>query len=179
MNQPRKIFSVIIHHTTYDVYDIEGKEHHGNNDIPKTWWLYYSNRMPGDLTPPADSEHFVPYHKWINRRLWDIKFTQSNTTKKKWDETLFRSHTQCEMWCNGKLTYSFGTTGGTEGMAFAMAKAQYMQVILSEHCFNFFEPETENGRKICWYGLPATIKTKQNSWEIMIIPDYTAGLSEA
>ena len=82
------------------------------------------------------------------------------------------------MWCNGKLVYEFGTTGGNRGMQFAMAKVQYMQVVLSEHPYNFFDPQTENGRKICWYGLPATVKVKSHGWEIGIVPDYTAGLSK-
>ena len=33
---PRKIYTVIIHNKEFDVYDIEGKEHEGYNDTPKT-----------------------------------------------------------------------------------------------------------------------------------------------
>jgi len=77
------------------------------------------------------------------------------------------------MWCNKKLIYEFITTGTQDGFNFAMAKIQYLQIMLSEHPFNFFNPESENGRKIFWYGLPATIKVKShNTWEIEIIPDY-------
>jgi hypothetical protein len=80
------------------------------------------------------------------------------------------------MWCNKKLIYSFGTGG--KNLDFAFAKIQYLQVIINEHPYNFFEPETEIGRKICWYGLPATILNGYEPGEIRIKPDYTAGLSK-
>ena len=178
VKQPRKIFTVIIHKKEYDVFDIDGKEHAGYNDTPKTWWRYYSDRLPDGLLPPSDSPHFEPMHSSIERRLWDLKFTQKTSTKEKWGKTQFRSSTWCEMRCNNKLVYAFGTTGGSRGMDFAMGKVKYLQVVLSEHCYNFFEPEKENGRKICWYGLPATVRVKSDTWEISIIPDYTAGLNE-
>lgn len=142
--QPRKIFTVIIRGKEYDVYDIEGKEHGGYNDTPKTWWLYFSNRIP-DI-PPVDSDSWEPYCVGTLRRLWEIKIKQHNTTKEKWGSTQFNNHTSVEMWCNNKLVYAFGTGG--KYIDFAMAKVQYLQVMLSEHSYNFFEPEKENGRKI-------------------------------
>ncbi len=166
----RKIFSVFIGKKEYDVYSIEGKEHQGFNDIPKEWWLYYTDRLPGEAIPPIDSESFVPFSVSINRRLWDIKIKQYNTSKVKWGESQFSTGTNVQMWCNNKLVYSFGTFD----LAFAMAKIQYLQVVLSEHVYNFFDTEKENGRKICWYGLPATIRVSSNTWEISIIPDYSA-----
>jgi len=178
IGQPRKIFIVTIRDKEYDVYDIEGKEHYGYNDTPKTWWLYFSDKLPEGMLPPNDSPHFVPMTGSIERRNWSLKFTQGTSTKEKWGETRFSSYTYCEMICNNKLVYAFGTTGGTRGMDFAMAKAKYLEVVLSEHCYNFFEPEKENGRKICWYGLPATIRVQSDTWEIAIMPDYTAGLNE-
>lgn len=169
---PRKIFAVVIHDHEYDVYDIEGKEHGGWNGEPKTWWVYYAKRLPDGTLPDPTSENFVPMQSSIERHCWDIKFTQKNTSKEKWGDTSFRNSTWCEMWCNGKLVYAFGTMGGTRGMSFAMAKVQYMQVVLGEHPYNFFQPEQENGRKICWYGLPATVRVKDRTWEIIIVPDY-------
>lgn len=176
----RKAFQVIIRKKEYDVFDIEGKEHEGYNDVPKTWWLYFSDRLPEGTLPPHDSEYFVPYHVSIERLNWDIKFTQNTSTKEKWGETQFRSNTHCEMWCNGKLVYSFGTTGGSRGMSFAMAKAQYMQTMLCEHSFNFLDAQKEQGRKIWWYGLPATvgIRSGDEKWEITIIPDYSTGIDK-
>jgi hypothetical protein len=82
------------------------------------------------------------------------------------------------MWCNNRLVYAFGTMGGSSGLSFAFAKVQYLEVVLSEHAFNFFEPEKEQGRKICWYGLPAKVKVKSDTWEIAIIPDYEAGVTK-
>jgi len=174
----RKIFTVMVNGKEYDVWDVEGKEHEGYNDTPKSWWLYYSERLPDGIQPPPDSEYWHPMQSSIERSCWEYKFSQRTYTKVKWDELRFSGTTKCEMWRNGKLVYAFSTTGGTRGMAFAMAKAQYLEVILSEHCYNFFEPEKENGRKIFWYGLPATVRVKSDGWEISIIPDYTAGLDK-
>lgn len=177
VSQPRKAFTVMIHDKEHDIYDIEGKEHKGLNDTIKTWWLYYSDRLPEGTLPPIDSEYLKPWDVGILRRCWEIKIKQTNSSKHKWGETDFRNHTSVQMWCNGKLIYEFGTNG--KYLDFAMAKVQYLQVMLSEHPYNFFEPETEQGRKIWWYGLPATIQVKSCTWEIAIIPDYTAGLTKA
>lgn len=175
-----KVFHVVIQKQEYDVFDIEGKEHEGENGVPKTWWLYFSDRLPQGKLPPHDSKHFVPYHVSIERLNWDIKFTQETRAKEKWSETHFSSTTSCEMWCNGKLVYSFVTNGGSGGMSFAMAKAQYMQTMLCEHSFNFLDAQSEHGRKIWWYGLPATvgIRSGDKKWEIVIVPDYSTGVSK-
>ena len=175
MKDIRKIFKVIIYDKEYYVYDIEGKEHMGENDTPKTWWIYYT-----DVTEEInkDSKYFVPFVKGINRLLWDIKITQRNTTKFKWDELRFNNHTYIEMWCNKKLVYAFSTLGDERGISFGMAKVQYLQTVLCEHPYNFLNPEEEQGRKICWYGLPATVRVQQDTWEIGIVPDYTTGLSK-
>lgn len=176
----RQVFEVIIRGKAYDVFSIDNREHDGDNDVLKNWWLYYSDRLPEGIFPPHDSENFVPYSKSISRLNWDIKFTQSTSTKEKWGETRFSNHTQCEIWCNGKLVYAFTSTGGMEGMSFAMAKAQYMQTMMCEHCFNFLDAQKEHGRKIWWFGLPAVVGIRDSSskWEITIIPDYTTGISK-
>lgn len=176
MNKFRKAFEVVIDDKEYDVFDIEGKEHEGFNDTPKTWWLYYANRLPEGLLPPVDSTDLVPYCVGTVRRLWDIRITQKNTSKYKWDSWNFRHSVSVEMYCNKKLVYAFGTGGSS--LDFAMAKVRYMETMLQEHAFNFFEPEQENGRKIYWFGLPAFVKIKSRSWEIGIVPDYTCDLSK-
>lgn len=170
----RKIFDVMIYEKYYDVYDIDGKEHHGLNGEPKTWWVYFSDRLPEGTLPPIDSDSWEPWHVGIKRCVWDIKLKQRNSTKEKWGDTQFNNHISVEMNCNWKLFYSFGTFD----MAFAMAKVQYLQVIMSEHPFNFFDPKKENGRLIWGYNLPATVVVNNyNPWEIKIRPDYTTGLS--
>jgi hypothetical protein len=78
------------------------------------------------------------------------------------------------MWCNGKLVYGFSCYGGDKGLSFAMSKAQYMQTMLSEHPYDFFEPEKEHGRKVYWHGLPATLSVnKSETWRIGVVPDYS------
>lgn len=174
VKSPRKVFDVIIGDRTYDVYDIDGKEHEGWNGEPKTWWLYFAPQLPEGTTPPVDSDSWEPWSKSINRMLWDIRFKEYNTSKEKWDSTQFRSGLKCEMWCNNKLVYAFGTND----LNFAMGKVQYLMVVLSEHCYDFFNPEKMNGRKIWWYGLPATVKPKSDGWEIGIVPDYSTGIDK-
>ena len=172
---PRKAFEVYINNKTYDVYDIEGKEHGGYNDTPKTWWVYYSDRLPEGTLPPIDSDSWHPYCVGTKRLCWDIRMKQTNSTKHKWGELQFNNHTHVEMWCNGKLIYSFGTFG----TSFAFAKIQYLQTMLMEHPYNFLDSHKEQGRKIYWYGLPATVDVKKHSsWEIGIVPDYTDGLTK-
>lgn len=178
MNKIKKIFKVLITDTLYDVYDIEDKEHEGINGEPKTWWLYFDSPLPEGCTPPIDSDKWHPWHISIQRLVWDIHIKQSTTTKEKYDSIHFRNHTNVEMRCNGILVYSFGT-GGEHYFAYAMAKIQYLQVELAEHCYNFFNPGEEKGRKIYWHGLPATIMPRKHSgWEIDIYPDYTTGLTK-
>jgi len=174
----RKIFKVMIYDKNYDVYDINDKKHESLNGEPETWWLYFGDELPEGIVPPLDSPHWEPYHTSIERCVWDIRIKQKNTTKEKWGHTNFRNHTNVEMYVNGKLFYQFSTIGGERGISYAMAKVQYMQVKMSEHPFNFFEPEKENGRKIWWYNLPATVVVSTyNPWEIRIKPDYSTGFN--
>jgi hypothetical protein len=181
-NTIRKIFDVIINNKVYSTYSIDGKEHNGYNDTPKTWWIYYSDdpKIPSidnkQWIPSIDDKNWVPYSCGILRRLWEFKIKQKNSTKYKYDELRFNNHTSVEMYCNNKLIYEFGTSGNA--LDFVLAKIQYLQVVLSEHPYNFFEPEKENGRKICYYGLPAIVLNGYHVGEIKIKPDYTAGLSK-
>lgn len=175
----RIAYTVIIEGKEHDVWDIEGKELDCGNGEPLTYWVYMGDRLPDGISPPIDSDNWEHYHASIQRHLWDIKFTQTNTTKEKWGSTHFRNNTNVEMWCNKKMVYSFGTTGTQNGLSLAMAKAQYLQTVLSEHSYNFFNPQEENGRKIFWKGLPATIKVSTyQSWEVGIVPDYSAGIDK-
>ncbi len=171
----RKIFEVMIYDKYYDVFDIEGKEHAGLNNEPKTWWLYFADRLPEGCTPPLDSDNWKEWHVSIKRCVWDIHFKQKNTTKEKWGDTQFNNHINISILCNGRPFYEFGTFD----MAFAMAKVQYLQVVMSEHPFNFFTPEKDNGRKIWWYNMPATVVVNTyEPWNIKIRPDYTTGFSK-
>jgi hypothetical protein len=175
----KKIFEVMIYEKFYDVYSIEDKKHESLNGEPDTWWLYLGQRLPEGEQPTIDSPNWKPWNNNIQRCIWEIRLKQRNTTKEKWDETRFSSSTNVEIYCNGKLFYSFSTLGGDSGMAFAMAKAQYMIVKMTEHPFNFLEPEKENGRQIWWYNLPATVVVSTyNPWEIRIKPDYSTGLTK-
>lgn len=170
----RKIEDIIINDRPYGLYNIEGKEHEGLNGEPVTWWVYYADLKEGEI-PDIDSKNWEPYSKGLRRRLFDISFVEYNISKEKWGYTNFRSGLKCEIKCNNKLIYSFGTFD----MSFAFAKAQYLITMMSEHPFDFFNPKEENGRKIWWMGLPATIETSTyNPWEIRIIPDYSTGIEK-
>jgi len=172
----RKAFQVLIYDRFYWVWSIDGKEHAGNNDTIPTWWCYFSTEeLPEGITPPIDSPNWVPYDRDMNRTNFDITFSQHTSTKEKWGETRFRNHTRCQINCNGKPMYSFGTIGGDRGLSYAMVKAQYLITEMSEHPFNFYDPKQEHGRKIWWYGMPAKVRVWREGepWLIGIDPDYS------
>ena len=67
------------------------------------------------------------------------------------------------------MVYSFGACD----LGFAMSKAQYYVTLISEHPYNFFDPEKEKGRRIWYYNLPATIEPSDyDPGNIRIRPDY-------
>lgn len=167
---PKHLFDVVVDRKTRGVYAIEGREHEGSNGEPKTWWIYMHDALSvTDAVPPADSDAFQPWHKWILRQCWDISFKESNYTKEKWDEIRFSHGLVCTMNCNGKPVYEFRTND----MSYAMAKAQTLIVQMGEHPYNFFSQGEDNGRKIYFYGMPATVQASSCPGEIHIIPDYT------
>ena len=170
----RKIFSVYIRNTEYNVYDIDGKEHEGYNNIPKTWWLYFGKEQKDWDTPPLISEDWTPFDVGIKRHLWEFEIKQNNTHKIKWDDNRFSNNISVDMICNKKKIYSFGTFD----MNFALSKLQYLQVVLTEHPYNFLNQEEEKGRKIYYYGLPATIEPSYYPGEIKIIPEYSKKITE-
>lgn len=158
------------------VFDIEGKEHGGYNDTPKTWWLYMGPDLIDGVIPQLDSHDLIAYSCSIIRCLWEFSIKQNQYSKHKWDEIDIRSSITVEMKCNGKVVYVFSSGG--KYLYYAMAKIQVLQVQLSEHPFNFFEPETEQGRLIYFYGLPAKVRLSYTPGEIHIEADYTAGVDK-
>lgn len=173
----KKLFPVLINDIIYHVFDIDGKEHDGLNDTPKTWWLYHADIDLTKHEPLLSANCWEPWTVGILRQCWDISIKQSNSVKHKWGQSDFRNSLRVEMWCNSKLVYAFTSGGGY--LDFAMAKIQTLKVLLNEHPYDFFDSEIENGRLIYYHGMPATIKVNEiNSWEIGIVPDYTCGLAK-
>lgn len=175
----RKIFDVVIHQKERPVYDIDGKEHAGYNDVPKNWWIYTGPKLPSDCLPDPNESYWDPFSSSINRRLWEINFKQTNTSKEKWGGTQYSNTTIVEMRCNGKPVYSFNTIGNSSGLSYALSKVEYLMTQLVEHPYNFFDTESERGRKIWWHGLPAFVDPSRTyPGEIRIIPDYSCGLNK-
>jgi len=169
----RKVYDVLINDEIYEMYCLPNRKHEGYNDTNESYWLYYDSK-PSSYIPDENSKMFVPEDISINRHIYDIRFTQTNTSKIKWDDIIFSNRTKCSILCNNKLIYEFYSQGSSNGLSFTMNKSQYLLTILSEHPFNFHNPEEEEGRKIFWYGLPAKIKLGYSrKWEIQIVPDYT------
>jgi hypothetical protein len=175
----RKAFDILIDDKPYTVYDINDYEHPNGhwNGTPKTWWLDYSDYKPVDEDDEEEGEDFqprirelIPYvDKGVHRICWEIRYKQKNTVKYKWDDFDVRNGGSCQIYANGKLIYSFFS----RSVDFALAKAQYMMVQLLEHPYNFLEQEDNNGRKIWYYGLPATVKVGYEPGNIRVVPDYT------
>jgi hypothetical protein len=177
-NSVHKIFDILVEDKPYPVYSIEGYEHTlgKSNGCPDTWWVDYSDYHTtvdehGDLNEPRIRE-LIPYiDRGTNRICWEIRYKQHNRMKYKWDEFDIRSSGRCEIYANGKLIYSFPS----REIGYALSRAQSLEVILLEHPFDFLNQEKENGRKIWYYGLPATIRTSSSMYpgEISIVPDYS------
>lgn len=166
----RKLWQVLVHNRPYWVYSIEGKEHHKGSD----YWLYYNqdhDQLCVDgVVPNIDARDWEPWtEKAVPRIHWEISYKELTTSKVKWDETRFTTHCKAEVKANGKLFLVVDTFGD---MAYVFARIQYMIVAYSEHSFNFFDPMSENGRAIYYHGLPANIEVRDDSYEIMIHPNY-------
>ena len=171
--EKRKIFEIKVRDNMYPVYDIRGKEHNWGkwNGQPNSWWVDMGRHEVGENGTAVWKEDLVEFHnKDVSRESWDIRFKENNSMKYKWDEVRWYRNVTCEMWSNNKLIYQFTT----RDIEYAMSKAQVMMVQLSEHSYNFFNPEEERGRKIFFHGLPATIQPSEyRPWEISIYPDLT------
>ena len=172
-----KIFDVMIDEKLYPVYSIPGYEHElgKSNGCPETWWLDWSDYEEtidddGDTEEPCVRE-LIPYiDKGAHRICWEIRYRQFNRMKYKWDEWDMRNGGKCEMYANGKLVYSFFS----REIGYALSRAQSLETILLEHPFDFLNQEKENGRKIWYYGLPATVRINDSyPGEIGIVPDYS------
>lgn len=171
-----KIFDILIDNKPYPVYSIPGYEHMlgQSNGCPDTWWLDYSQYETtidedGELNEPHIRE-LVPYiDLGAHRICWEIRYRQFNRMKYKWDEWDIRNGGKCEMYANGKLVYSFFS----REIGYALSRVQSLEAILMEHPFDFLNQEKENGRKIWYYNLPATIRCGVEPGEIGIIPDYS------
>lgn len=173
---PIKIFDILINDKPYTVYSIEGYEHdHGKyNGWPDIWWLDYSDyeyEIDDDgIVNNISVRGLIPYiDKGVNRICWEVRFKQTNNIKYKWDEWRLSAGGNCEMWANGELVYKFFS----RDIGSALSMAQTMEWKLLEHPYNFLNPEEENGRKIWYYGLPATIRNSSHPGEIGIVPDYS------
>jgi len=165
----RKIFEIQIHDKMYPVYSIEGYEHNLGkyNGCPETWWLDYSQY---DTEIGNPNRELIPYiDKGVHRICWEVNYRQFNSSKYKWDEWSIRNGGVCTIKANGKEVYKFHyrDLGG------ALSNAQVKIDKMIEHPFNFVNPEEEIGRKIWYYGLPATILLGYEPGEIRINPDYS------
>lgn len=159
----RVAYHVLINDKHYAVYDIPDAYHSlgtaNGNPSEDHYFINYNNEWT----------HFVS--RGVHRICWDISYKQRNSAKHKWDEWMFSSGGYCEMRANGILIYGFFG----RSLEYALSKAQYLSVALLEFPgYNFLHPEENEGRKVWWYGLPATVSVrKDNPWEIKIIPDFT------
>lgn len=172
-----KIFDISIDGKLYPVYSIPGYEHQlgKSNGCPDNWWLDWSDYEPhsdedGDIQEPCIRE-LIPYiDLGAHRICWEIRYRQYNTMKYKWDDWDIRNGGKCEMYANGKLVYSFYS----REIGYALSRAQSLQTILMEHPFDFLNPERMEGRKIWYYGLPATVRLNgSHPGEIGVVPDYS------
>jgi hypothetical protein len=167
----REIFQIQIREKMYSVYSIEGYEHQlgKSNGCPDTWWLDYSDYDKSE-EEDATLRELVPYiDKGVHRVCWGVDYQQFNSTKYKWDEWDIRNGGVCTITANSKPAYKFHYRDLQGALIAASNKIQEMM----EHPFDFVHPEKEEGRKIWYHGLPATIRLGYEPGEIRINPDYS------
>lgn len=157
----RWVFNVMIGKNIFPVYSIDNRYHWNGTS---TWWVKV--RDEGDLEPWTDHAH---------RICFEYNIREYNRSKVKWDEYRISKGVHVTITANGKPFYEFGSSDTN----YAFAKAQQLVVQLMEHPYNFLEPESENGRKIYFYGMPATIRASSHPGEIGIIPDYSVGINRS
>jgi hypothetical protein len=156
-----KSFDIYINDRPYAVYRIRGYEHIDGDGKKDDWWLDYSyNEKEEPLLPYRD--------RGVHRTCWEINYKQRNGSRHKYGCTTIGSYGLCTLKANGKEVYKL--VG--DNLEFMMANISYKIRQLMEHPYNFLDPESEVGRKIYYYGLPATIRTGYEVGEINIIPDY-------
>jgi len=101
----------------------------------------------------TDDIEWVP---WIdiatNRPCYEVKVTQGNRTKYKWSETRINGTCQVDILCNQKKVYEFRC----RDVEYGLARSQVLLSKMSEHPFDFADPESMIGRKI-WYHRQAAV----------------------
>ena len=167
----KAVFSVIIDNIERSVCQIEGKEHDGEY---KDLWIYIGD---GCMYQSTTDNNLVPYNGSVARYCWNIQFRQSNTKHYDWNNSCSKLFTHVEMRCNGKLVYRFNDGTSLDS---AYHRVDYLKRKLEYHPLNFMYMHSEIGRKIFYYGLPATIGDVyfHGEGEITVVPDYDAGLTK-
>lgn len=159
----RRIYDVVIDDKLCGVWEREETHELGRiNDCPDNWWVRIDDK----------------WEPWINRGVnvpcFEIRFKQNNRTKFKWNGLRINSTGYLEIYCNLRKVYEFGCSN----LNYALAKAQKLTVDMTEHSFNFLDPESEIGRKIWYYNQPAVIKSLVlDQGAIMIEKDGEGGFN--
>jgi hypothetical protein len=117
------------------------------------------NGQPDDLwlRETFEGSDDIDWTPWVgigaNRPCFEIKLVQGNRTKFKWNETRIDGTGKAEIICNKIKIYEFAF----RDIEYGLARAQVLLSTISEHPFNFMDPESEIGRKIWYYEQPAVI----------------------
>lgn len=96
-------------------------------------------------------------HPWLLGRdlapVWGVEIKQNGYTKRKWGDLEFRSNTCGYITCNGDPVYKIRAGS----LHYAMAKAQTLIVELTDHIFDFVNPESMIGHKVWYENCPAIV----------------------
>lgn len=138
-----QMFDIVIDNKLYSVYERNETHELGRmNGCPDSWWLKYNNE-------------WIPYiDKMVNRPCFEINVKQNNHIKDKWNTKSLRGTCSITIKCNLRTVYQFNT----RDIEYGLAKAQVLISDMTEHPFNFMDPESEIGRKIWFYDQPGSIE---------------------
>lgn len=157
-----KAFEVQINGKMFDVYSIDENKNQGIRK--ESLWVDYL-------------EHgLISYNDGMHKICWGVVYEQFNKAKKTIGGIDFQDKSICYITANGKKIYEFeySTFKGSEyDLKGALDKACILIEKIKNHPFNFLNPEKEKGRKIWYYGLPATIELFGDFGMVNIVPDLS------
>lgn len=171
---------------------IEAKEKFGNENVEKIFELQIDHKMfdvylikcGGTETRWIDylERGLLPYTGRTHKICWGVICEQLNRPQNIFDANDFSGRTFCSITANGKKIYEFKhhSIGGYAislnplyELNDALKKAQDIIDKIQDHPFDFINPKKEIGRKIWYYGLPATIKLTDDFGIVNIVPDLS------
>lgn len=154
----------------YTVFDIPERVHTEHGGKSKSWWLY-AKHYGGEDLDALDENYLVPWRLALPVPIFTTPVRQTQIP----DKVLgTRTGYVCDVYYNGGVIYS--ADGHVEENMYPKPwkVVEHLLPKLFDHEFNCLNPWANNGRKVLWIGLPATIRVNDlKPWLVDLVPDTT------